>query len=63
MLGYIKQDGYSLIPLSIYFNGPKVKVEVGLCKGKKQHDKRDTMAKKDADRQMDRVMKAKNKES
>lgn len=63
LLGYVKQDGYSLIPLSIYFNGPKVKVEVGLCKGKKLHDKRDTMAKKDAERQMDRVMKARNKES
>lgn len=63
MLGYIKQDGYSLIPLSLYFNGPKVKLEVGVCKGKQLHDKRDTSAKKDAERQIDRAMKSKNKES
>ena len=56
----IKQDGYSLIPLSIYFRGPRVKLEIGLAKGKKLYDKRETAARKDAKREMDRVMKARN---
>jgi len=56
-----KQDGYSLIPLAVYFKGSKVKVEIGLAKGKKQHDKRETMAKKDAQREMDRTMKDRNR--
>ena len=50
----IKQDGYSLIPLSIYFRGPRVKLEIGLAKGKKLYDKRETAARKDAKREMDR---------
>lgn len=54
----VKQDGYSLIPLSVYFKNAKVKLEIGLCKGKKNYDKRDTVAKRDADREMDRAMKA-----
>lgn len=54
----IKQDGYSLIPLSIYFKGPRVKLELGLAKGKKLYDKRETAAKRDAKREMDRAMKA-----
>ena len=54
----IKQDGYTLVPLSLYFKGPRVKVEVGLCKGKKNYDKRDATAKRDAAREMDRAMKA-----
>ena len=53
----IKQDGYTLVPLSLYFKGPRVKVEVGLCKGKKLYDKRDAAAKKDAKREMDRALK------
>ena len=52
-----KQDGYTLIPLSLYFKGPRVKVEVGLCKGKKLYDKREAAAKKDAKREMDRALK------
>ena len=50
----VKQDGYTLVPLSIYFKNAKVKVEVGLCKGKKNYDKRDATAKRDAAREMDR---------
>ena len=46
----IKQDGYSLIPLSIYFRGPRVKLELGLAKGKKLYDKRDSAAARDAKR-------------
>lgn len=53
----VKQDGYSLIPLSLYFNGPRVKVEIGLCKGKKLYDKRATDAQRDAKREMDRALK------
>ena len=57
LLGKVKQDGYSLIPLSIYFKGSKVKVNVGLCKGKKLYDKRQSAAEKDAKRQIERAMK------
>ena len=53
----IKQDGYTLVPLSLYFKGPRVKVEIGLCKGKKLYDKREAAAKKDAKREMDRALK------
>ena len=53
----VKQDGYALVPLSVYFRDARVKVEVGLCKGKKNYDKRDSMAKRDAQREMDRAMK------
>lgn len=52
-----KQDGYALIPLSVYFKGSRVKVKVGLCKGKKLYDKRQAAAEKDAKRQIDRAMK------
>ena len=57
LFGKVKQDGYSLIPLSVYFKGSRVKVKVGLCKGKKLYDKRQAAAEKDAKRQIDRAMK------
>ena len=57
LYGQIKRDGYALVPLSVYFKNSRVKVEIGLCKGKKLYDKRDDAAKKDARRQMDRAMK------
>ena len=57
LFGKIKQDGYSLVPLSIYFKGPRVKLELGLAKGKKLYDKRESAAKRDAKREMDRAMK------
>ena len=53
----IKQDGYTLVPLSLYFKGLWVKVEIGLCKGKKLYDKREAAAKRDAKREMDRALK------
>ena len=53
----IQQDGYTLIPLSLYFKGPRVKVELGLCKGKKLYDKREAAAKRDAKREMERALK------
>ena len=57
----IKQDGYSLIPLSVYFRGPRVKLEIGLAKGKKLYDKRESAARRDAKREMDRVMKTRGR--
>lgn len=53
----IQQDGYSLIPLSVYFKHAKVKVELGLARGKKLYDKRVSAAERDAKRDMDRAMK------
>ena len=58
--GSVMRDGYSLIPLSLYFSGSKVKVELGLCKGKKLYDKRDAAAEKSAKRNMERVLKSFN---
>lgn len=55
--GLVAQKGFSLIPLSMYFSGKNVKVELGLCRGKKLYDKRDALAEKQADREMDRRMK------
>lgn len=57
LFGKVKQDGYSLIPLSVYFKGSHVKVKIGLCKGKKLYDKRQSAAERDAKRQIDRAMK------
>lgn len=53
----VKLDGYALIPLSIYLSNQKVKVEIGLCIGKKLHDKRQSMAERDVKRSMDRAMR------
>ena len=53
-----KQDGYALIPLSLYFKGPRVKLEVGLARGKKLYDKRESAAARDAKREMDRALKS-----
>ena len=54
----VKQDGYALVPLSVYFKDARVKIEVGVCKGKKNYDKREDAARRDAKREMDRAMKA-----
>ena len=53
----VKQDGYALIPLSVYLNGPYVKIGLALAKGKKLYDKRESAAKKDAQREIERKMK------
>lgn len=53
----VMQEGIALIPLSVYFKDSRVKVEVGLCKGKKLYDKRESDAKRQAARDMDRSMK------
>ena len=60
MLGLIKQQGLTLIPLSLYFKGSLVKVQVGLCKGKKLYDKRAVAAQKDANRNIERALKEQN---
>lgn len=61
LYGYVKQDGYSLIPISIYFKNSKVKIQVGLCKGKKLYDKRQDLAAKAAKRDIERAIKEKNR--
>jgi SsrA-binding protein len=61
LLGQVKQGGLTLIPISVYFKGSRVKVQVGLCKGKKLHDKRDSIAQRDAKRTIDRAMKERNR--
>ena len=57
LYGKVKQDGFALIPLSVYLKGSRVKVKVGLCKGKKLYDKRQSAAEADAKRQIQRAMK------
>ena len=57
LYGLLKQQGLTPIPLEIYFKGPHVKGEGGLCKGKRLYDKRAAMAKRDAAREMDRALK------
>jgi SsrA-binding protein len=57
LFGLMKQQGYTLIPLSLYFKGSRVKVQVGLCRGKKLYDKREDLAKKAAKRDMERAIK------
>ena len=59
--GLVAQKGYTLVPLSLYFSGKNVKVEIGLCRGKKLYDKRDSLAQKQAGREMDRRMKDQSK--
>ncbi len=61
LTGLVAQKGYTLVPLSLYFSGKNVKVEIGLCRGKKLYDKRDAAAEKDASREMDRRMRDQSK--
>ena len=61
LFGLVKQEGYSLIPVSLYFKGSRVKVQVGLCKGKKLYDKRSDLAARAAKRDIQRAMKERNR--
>ena len=61
LLGSVKQQGLTLVPLSLYFKGSLVKVQLGLCRGKQLHDKRAVAAKKDANRAIDRALKEQNR--
>ena len=60
LLGKVKQEGLTLIPISLYFKGSMVKMQVGLCKGKKLHDKREDMAERAAKRDIERTIKERN---
>ena len=62
LAGKSAEKGFSVIPLSLYFKGSKVKMELGLCRGKKLYDKRATMAKNDAKRDMERAFKGGNRD-
>ena len=55
----VQQDGYALIPLTVYLKQSKVKVQIGLAKGKKLYDKRDAAASRDAKREIERAVKSK----
>ncbi len=57
LAGLVSRDGYTLVPLSLYFKGSRVKLALGLCKGKKLYDKREDIAKKDANRDIERHIK------
>ena len=61
LYGLVGKEGYTLVPLKMYFSGPRVKVQVGLCKGKKNYDKRDSEAKKQANRDIERYTKGINR--
>ena len=60
LYGLVKQQGFSLIPLSLYFKDSRVKVQIGLCKGKKLYDKRADLAAKAAKRDIERAIKERN---
>lgn len=60
LLGKVKQDGYTIIPLDIHLSGQYVKMEIALAKGKKLYDKREDAAKKSAAREIDRALKTRN---
>jgi SsrA-binding protein len=61
LYGLVKQKGFSIVPLSLYFKDSKVKLSIGLARGKKDYDKRDDMASRDAKRNIDRAMKEHNR--
>lgn len=57
LFGKTKQQGFSIIPVSVYFKGQRVKLQIGLCKGKKLYDKREDMARRSAQRDIQRALK------
>ncbi len=61
LLGLCKQQGIALVPLSVYFKGSRLKVQLGVCRGKKLYDKRAVAAKKDAERDIRRAIKEQNR--
>ena len=61
--GLVQRQGYTLVPLSVYLKDGRMKLELGLCRGKKLHDKRDDMAERDARRDIDRAMKSRTREA
>jgi SsrA-binding protein len=63
LAGKVRERGYTLVPTRIYFRGSHAKVELGLARGKKTYDKRETIAKRDADREMQRVFKGRQRDA
>lgn len=61
LMGTVQRDGLTLVPLNLYFKDSRVKVEVGLCRGKKLYDKRASAAERDSKRAMDRALKTYNR--
>lgn len=61
LIGAVERKGYTVIPLSLYWKGNRVKVELGLAKGKKEHDKRDTEKERDWQRDKGRIMRERNR--
>ena len=61
MIGKINERGYALVPLKMYFKAGKVKLEIGLGKGKKLHDRREDLKKRDANREIERALRDRNK--
>jgi SsrA-binding protein len=61
LIGKVERSGYTLVPLDMHFTRGKIKVQIGLAKGKKQHDKRDTEKARDWEREKGRIMRAHNK--
>ena len=59
--GLVMRQGYTLVPLEVYLKDGRMKVQLGLCKGKQLHDKRDTMAKRDSDREIQRALRNRQK--
>ena len=57
LIGKVRQKGYTLIPLRVYFSRNHAKVEIGLCRGKRQYDKREAIAERDAKREIERAMR------
>lgn len=57
LIGKVERAGYTLVPLNLHYQRGRIKCEVGLAKGKKQHDKRDTERERDAKREIDRALK------
>ena len=62
LIGRVEQRGYTLVPLNLHYKGGRIKLEIGLGKGKKQHDKRDAEKEKDWKREQQQLMKQKTKE-
>lgn len=61
LIGLVQQKGYSLVPISLYFKGNFIKVELGIGRGKKLYDKRQDIAKKDSERKIERALKSNSK--
>jgi SsrA-binding protein len=61
LIGKVERSGYTLVPLDMHYKSGRIKIEIGLARGKKQHDKRETEKKRDWDREKQRLMRSKSK--